>query len=91
MPEGAIAALHQDLEGFSRELRVAAAGKWYKQIIVLQGRAAEIAAHSRSEFLESLSRYGVSPFQYSGFICCCDLLLFYDPQEQIALTTFDWS
>jgi predicted HTH domain antitoxin len=37
--------------------------KWYEQELVSQGRAAEIAGVSRSEFIDALGRYGVSPFQ----------------------------
>lgn len=66
MPEGALAALREDSEGFSRELRVAAAVKWYEQGRISQGRAAEIAGLSRSAFIDALGRYGVSPFQYTA-------------------------
>ncbi|HEY3353094.1 MAG TPA: UPF0175 family protein [Polyangia bacterium] len=64
MPEGALAALHKDPASFTRELRVAAAVKWYELRLVSQGRAAEIAGISRAEFLDCLGRFGVSPFQY---------------------------
>ena len=63
MPEGALAALRTDLEGFGRELRLAAAVTWYDRRLVSQGRAAEIAGISRTEFIGALGRYGVSPFQ----------------------------
>ena len=66
VPEGALAALHQDPAGFARELRLAAAVKWYEQERVSQGRAAEIAGVSRAEFLDQLGRFGVSPFQYGA-------------------------
>jgi predicted HTH domain antitoxin len=61
--EGALARLHRNPEEFTRELRIAAAVKWYEQELVSQGRAAEIAGVSRSEFIDALGRYGVSPFQ----------------------------
>jgi predicted HTH domain antitoxin len=61
--EGVLARLHQDPAQFAREVRIAAAVKWYEQRLVSQGRAAEIAGISRSEFIEALGRYGVSPFQ----------------------------
>lgn len=48
-----------------RELRIAAAVKWYELGRVSQGRGAEIAGLSRMEFFDALSRYGVSPFQES--------------------------
>jgi len=66
MPEGALAALHKDPQDFAQELRLAAAVKWYELRLVSQGRAAEIAGISRSEFLSALGRFGVSPFQYGA-------------------------
>lgn len=66
MPEGALAALREDADGFYREMRLAAAVKWYEQGRVSQGRAAEIAGLSRSEFIDALGRFGVSPFQYTA-------------------------
>ncbi len=64
--EGALASLHHDPATFARELRLAAAVKWYELGRVSQGRAAEIAGISRAEFLAALSRLGVSPFQYGS-------------------------
>jgi predicted HTH domain antitoxin len=66
MPEGALAALHKDPLGFALELRLAAAVKWYELRMISQGRAAEIAGLSRSEFLDALGRFGVTPFQYGA-------------------------
>jgi hypothetical protein len=43
MPEGALSSLRQDPVNFVRELRLAAAVKWYEMRRVSQGRAAEIA------------------------------------------------
>lgn len=65
MPEGAFSALRKDPDEFAKELRLAAAVKWYEMGIVSQERAAEIAGLSRSEFIFSLAKFGVSPFQYS--------------------------
>ena len=64
LPEGVLASLRKAPEAFVREMRLAAAAKWYELRLVSQGRAAEIAGVSRSEFIESLARFGVSPFQY---------------------------
>ena len=64
MPEGALSSLRQDPVNFVRELRLAAAVKWYEMRRVSQGRAAEIAGVSRSEFIAALGQFSVSPFQY---------------------------
>ena len=63
VPESALAAMREDPTGFARELRLAAAVKWYEMRQVSQERAAEIAGMSRSDFLAALSRFSVSPFQ----------------------------
>ncbi len=65
MPEGAFSALRKDPSEFTKELRLAAAVKWYEMGIISQEKAAEIAGLSRSEFIFSLSRFNVSPFQYT--------------------------
>ena len=65
MTEGALAAVHQDPDGFAREMRLAAAVKWFELELISQSRAAEIAGISRAEFLQELGRFGVSPFQES--------------------------
>ncbi len=66
MPEGPLAALHQDPTGFVNELRLVAAVKWYEMQRLSQGRAAEVAGVSRAEFIKALGLYGVSPFQSSA-------------------------
>lgn len=63
LPEGALASLRKAPEAFVREMRLAAAAKWYELRLVSQGRAAEIAGVSRAEFIGALARFGVSPFQ----------------------------
>lgn len=66
VPEGVLAALRKDPSAFAKELRLAAAVKWYEMREVSQARAAEIAGLSRAEFLQALGRYGVTPFQYDA-------------------------
>lgn len=65
MPEGAFSALRKDPDEFAKELRLAEAAKWYEMGIVSQERASEIAGLSRAEFIFSLAKFGVSPFQYT--------------------------
>ncbi len=63
LPEGVFSALRSTPDRFAAEMRLAAAVKWYEMGLVSQGKAAEIAGVSRSEFISSLSRFNVSPFQ----------------------------
>jgi predicted HTH domain antitoxin len=66
MPEGAFSALRKEPAEFTKELRLAAAVKWYEMGIVSQEKAAEIAGLSRSGFISALARFKVSPFQYTA-------------------------
>ena len=66
MPEEALGALRKTPQDFARELRLAAAVKWYELKALSQERAAGVAGLSRAEFLEALTRFGVSPFQYGA-------------------------
>jgi predicted HTH domain antitoxin len=66
MPEEALAALKKNPSEFQQEFRLAAAVKWYELKLLSQGRAAEVAGVSRSEFLAALGRFGVTPFQYDA-------------------------
>jgi predicted HTH domain antitoxin len=61
-----LSALRKDPEHFLPEMRLAAAVKWYELGILSQSKAAEVAGISRSEFLASLARFQVSPFQYGA-------------------------
>ena len=58
-------ALNKDQKEFLQELKLAAAVKWYEMGMVSQAKAAEIAGLSRTEFIYQLSKYRVSPFQYT--------------------------
>jgi predicted HTH domain antitoxin len=61
-----LSALRKDPEHFLPEMRLAAAVKWYELGMLSQSKAAEVAGISRSEFLVSLFRFQVSPFQYGA-------------------------
>jgi predicted HTH domain antitoxin len=63
LPETAFSALRTTPETFIKEMRLAAAVKWYELGMVSQSKGAEIAGVSRHEFLDALGRFGVSPFQ----------------------------
>jgi predicted HTH domain antitoxin len=65
-PEEVLAAMRTAPEDFARQLRLAAAVKWYELRRVSQERAAKIAGLSRTEFLAALGQYGVSPLQYTA-------------------------
>lgn len=64
--EETLSSVRQDQTTFTRELRIAAAVKWYELHRLSQGRAAEIAGVSRAEFIEALRQYDVSPFQQTA-------------------------
>lgn len=53
-------------EPFVREMRLAAAVKWYEMALLSQSQAAEAAGVSRAQFLTALGRLSVSPFQYNA-------------------------
>lgn len=63
LPEGALSALRTTPDEFVRELRLAAAVKWYETQKLSQSKAAEVAGVSRREFIDALARYGVPVFQ----------------------------
>jgi predicted HTH domain antitoxin len=66
LPESVFSALRFAPDEFVCEMRLAAAVKWYELGKISQGKAAEIAGLSRSAFIDALSRFQVSPFQYSA-------------------------
>ncbi|UCH98726.1 MAG: UPF0175 family protein [Candidatus Aminicenantes bacterium] len=63
LPEDVFAATRSTPQHFVKEMRLAAAIKWYEIGKVSQSKAAEIAGISRYEFLEALKTFNISPFQ----------------------------
>ncbi len=66
LPESALSALRADPDELGRELRLAAAAKWYELGKLSQAKAAELAGLSRHDFIQSLARFEVSPVQESA-------------------------
>lgn len=56
LPAEAFSALRMAPKEFAREMKLAACVQWYRQGILSQSKAAEIAGLSRSAFLAELSR-----------------------------------
>lgn len=65
-PLSVFSALKKTPDEFSKDMRLAAAVKWYEVGILSQEKAAEIANMCREDFLMALSKFDVSPFQYSA-------------------------
>jgi hypothetical protein len=63
MPESVFSAIRKSPSEFAAEMRLAAAAKWYEMGTVSQEKAAEIAGLTRADFIFSLARFAVSPFQ----------------------------
>jgi len=63
VPESTSTAFRMEAEELSCHLRKLAAVKGYECGELSQERAAELAGQSRQEFLMTLSRYEVTPFQ----------------------------
>lgn len=61
-----LGALRLDPKEFAHEIRVAAAVQWYAQGIVSQGKAAELAEITRTEFLEELHQRKVTACQFTA-------------------------
>ena len=55
--------LQKSPDQLALDIRLAAAAKWYELGYLSQGKAAQVAGLSRAEFIASLARFSVSPFQ----------------------------
>jgi len=58
-------ALRKSPEEIAREMRLAAALRWYAQGLISQGKAAELAGVSRAELIDALSASNVPVSQVS--------------------------
>jgi len=63
VPEKILLAEKTDAASFAKELRILAAVKLYELGRLSSGRAAELAGMPRVEFLLTLGRYKVFPFE----------------------------
>ncbi len=66
LPETVFSALRRNPDEFVQEMRIAAAVKWYELGQISQGKAAEIAGLTRSDFINALSSYQVPFLQYTA-------------------------
>jgi Uncharacterized small protein len=66
LPQTVFSALRKNPDEFIREMRIAASIKWYELGEVSQGKSAEIAGLTRTEFINALYRYRVDFMQYSA-------------------------
>lgn len=63
IPETVFSALNADPQEFARQMRIAAAIKWYELGKISQNKGAEIAGLTRVDFIDALSAAKVSPLQ----------------------------
>ena len=66
LPVGVFSALRKTPAELEKDIRIIAAVKWYEMGTISQEKASEIAGMCREDFLLELSKYNVSPFQYSA-------------------------
>jgi predicted HTH domain antitoxin len=63
LPVEVFSAMRRGPEELARDMRLAAAAKWYEAGMLSQSRSAEVAGLSRADFLAELARFKVTPFQ----------------------------
>ena len=64
LPLSVYPVLKEEPEDFVKEMRIAAAAKWYEMGKVSQEKAALIAGLSREEFILALARYEIDFMQF---------------------------
>ena len=63
IPDDVFLGLQKNPQELGKEMRCAAAVKWYETGKISQDKAAEIAGLSRAEFINMLETYSVSALQ----------------------------
>jgi hypothetical protein len=63
VPDDTFVTARRSPDEVAREMRIALAVRWYELGIVSQGKAAEIAGMSRSEFIDTLGAFDTSVSQ----------------------------
>lgn len=66
MPDEAFSTFNVEPSEFAKQMRIAAATKWFELGRISQNRAAEIAGISRSDFITALSEAKVSVLQITS-------------------------
>ena len=65
LPDDVFLGFQKTPNELSREIRLAAAVKWYEMGKLSQEKAAELAGLSRAEFISALAEFSVSALQES--------------------------
>ncbi len=65
LPVSVFSVFRKEPNDFIREMKYAAAVKWYEVGEISQSKAAEMTGLSRYEFISLLTRYKVSVIQYT--------------------------
>ena len=63
LPDGIFEAVRKAPDEVAQEMRIAVAVRWYAQGLISQGKGAEIAGLTRSQFIDALGLAGVPACQ----------------------------
>lgn len=63
LPDGLPISLHRSPNELEKDIKLAAAVDWYRQGLVSQGRAAEIAGIPRADFIDALAERKIEVVQ----------------------------